>query len=185
MKNIAFAALAMLFCSTQASALTLSPLPRVDMIDGVATLSVGNDDGHWRADLYKMRGTHMVPAVDAMVAPRIFRAPTIVRIATKKVPDGEREIFYRLVLTQQIKPSAGVQPRLSVSIPVVQSPRNSVSQYKCLGGSVANTGNTHLKIMHKDGILYVLPGVTAILPADATVDTGKAVCTHGELDEKK
>lgn len=174
----AIAAAVLLLAAQQAQAISITPLPRVDLKDGVATVRATGDDNMWRAQVFRVVQDDGVeslePAPDVMVRPELFKAPRGIRIATKKLPDGSKELFYRLILTQQIKADSGqtgLRPKLTISIPVVSAPAQPIGGYKCDEGKITNTGNTHIKLVVENSKpLYVLPGSTMALPAGAVFD---------------
>lgn len=178
----AVALLSVVTFSGQAEALNLSPLPRVDMKDGVATVNVSNSDSSWRADIYTVEIKDdeevLTPAKDIIVAPRIFKAPGSVRIATKSAPTGQKELFYRIKLTQQVPAAtSGIVPRLSVSVPVVQAPKQPRVDFVCEGGKIINKGNVHVKAVDGKRIVYVLPGTARSVSAGATnAEGGDILC---------
>lgn len=173
-----------LTASLQAHAITISPLPRVDMVDGVATVHADNDDNYWRADIYRVTiegdSEKLVPAPEVIVSPRMFKAPRDVRIATKRQPDGNKELFYRLVLSQQLKAEegAGIKSKLTISIPVVQAPTKPSPAFVCEDGKIRNTGNVHIKaLIDNKPPLYILPGTTrALLSGAKNADGGRVLC---------
>lgn len=171
--------------STQVHAITISPLPRIDMIDGMAKVHIDQDNSYWRADVYKVStasGAEILePAPDVVVAPKIFKAPRSVKIATKRQPDGSNEIFYRLVLSQQIKSDSvtNIQPKITISIPVVQAPTKISAAYVCeAGGMIRNTGNVHLKALLEDNQpVYVLPGSSRVVKSGSkNAESGQVLC---------
>ncbi len=167
----------------QANALTINPLPRVDLVDGVGTIWAENNDEYWRADIFRVEIVNdqeeLIPAPEVFVSPRLFKAPKGVRIATKNRPDDSKELFYRLVLTQQMRreEATGIKPRISISVPVVQAPRFQKVDFVCEEGRLKNTGNVHIKGMANGKIYYILPGTTRSLPAGAqNAGDGSILC---------
>lgn len=173
---------AVLLAALPAQALTISPLPRIDMVDGVGTVRAGDDGNYWRAEVYEVDQSGgediLVPARDVVVSPRMFKAPKSVRIATKIPPDGKRELFYRLILTQQVQRENGLKSQLSISIPVVQPPSDPVAQHTCFAGKVTNTGNVHIRATTEDRrVIYILPGAVREVPLGAkNTETGETLC---------
>lgn len=174
----------------------ITPLPRVDMRDGVGTVSVEGGTAYWRAYVFSVTpqknadGTVsdlLVPAKDVTVSSPIFGSPGSVRVATKSSPDGSREIFYRIVLVQQKPPEGGIKKRFSVSIPVVQAPNDPKSSYECRqGGVIHNTGNVHLKaLVSTKDFIYVLPGTSKKVPASATDEKGRKLCPDQAIEGSK
>lgn len=183
MKKIILATTVALGLATQAQAISISPLPRVDLKAGVATVRVDQDDSFWRADIYRVvmdeNGEKLEPATDVVLSPRIFKAPRGLRIATKQAPTGQKELFYRLVLTQQVKAEegSGIRPKFTISIPVVQAPARPAPGYVCdQTGRIRNTGNTHIKaVVENKQPLYILPGTSRSVAASAKNAEGGAI----------
>lgn len=168
----------------QANALTISPLPKVELVDGVGTVLAEKNADYWRAEVFRVEirddEEKLIPTSDVFVSPRLFKAPKSVRIATKSRPDGSRELFYRLVLTQQIRSeeATGIKPRLTISVPVVQAPKVQKVDFICEDGRLKNTGNVHIKGMANGKLYYILPGTTRSLPAGAqNAEDGSILCS--------
>lgn len=172
---------------SQGHAIAISPLPRVDLTDGVATVQVARDDSYWRADIYRVTvdgdSEKLEPAKDVLVSPRMFKAPKTIRIATKLQPDGSQELFYRLVLTQQVKAegATGILPKFTISIPVVQAPEKPAPSFLCeANGKIHNTGNIHIKAITSGGKpFYILPGATREMPEGLKNEDGALLCAKG------
>jgi fimbrial chaperone protein len=106
------------------------------------------------------------PTRDVLVSPAVFTIPAngsqIVRVALRRAPDGERELSYRLILTEVPQPVSpdftGLSVALRLSLPVFVAPsaeaqpRLDWSATQGADGRLAlearNSGNAHARVLN-------------------------------------
>jgi len=130
------------------------------------------------------------PTRDVLVSPAVFTIPAngsqIVRVALRRAPDGERELSYRLILTEVPQPAnpdfTGLSVALRLSLPVFVAPAAEAqpqlewSATRNADGRLAlaarNSGTAHARVLSftvapatgDDGAIaqnttaYILPG---------------------------
>jgi fimbrial chaperone protein len=130
------------------------------------------------------------PTRDVLVSPAVFTIPgngsQLVRVALRRAADAQRELSYRLILTevpQQASPEfTGLNVALRLSLPIFVSPTTTVepriewSANRSAEGAIAltarNTGNAHARVLSFDALsaagsslgspqnvsAYILPG---------------------------
>ena len=130
------------------------------------------------------------PTRDVLVSPAVFTIPAngsqIVRVALRRAPDGERELSYRLILTEVPQTASpdftGLNVALRLSLPIFIAPVATAepglqwSAVRSGDGTVAltarNAGNAHARVLNfnvspaagstpgiqQDVTAYILPG---------------------------
>jgi len=130
------------------------------------------------------------PTRDVLVSPAVFTLPAngsqIVRVALRRAPDAERELSYRLILTEVPQPASpdftGLSVALRLSLPVFVAPAKKAepqldwSATRNAEGRLAlaarNSGNAHARVLNftvtpatgdggavaQNTTAYILPG---------------------------
>jgi fimbrial chaperone protein len=130
------------------------------------------------------------PTRDVLVSPAVFTIPgngsQLVRVALRRAADAQRELSYRLILTevpQQASPEfTGLNVALRLSLPIFVAPTATAnpqldwSATRNAAGEIAlsarNSGNTHARVLsfnvspaagsppgiQRDVTAYILPG---------------------------
>lgn len=106
------------------------------------------------------------PTRDVLVSPAVFTIPAngsqIVRVALRRAPDAERELSYRLILTEVPQPAnpdfTGLSVALRLSLPVFVAPAEKAepqldwSATRNADGRLAlaarNSGNAHARVLN-------------------------------------
>ena len=132
----------------------------------------------------------LAPTRDVLVSPAVFTIPgngsQLVRVALRRPADSQRELSYRLILTevpQRASPDfTGLNVALRLSLPIfvapiaVATPRVDWSAMRSPAGAISvtahNSGNVHARVLHfsvspaagptpgirQDVTAYILPG---------------------------
>ena len=132
----------------------------------------------------------LTPTRDVLVSPAVFTIPgngsQLVRVALRRSPDMQRELSYRLILTEVPQTASpdftGLHMALRLSLPIfiapttVAEPRLDWSATRSGEGAIAlaarNTGNAHARVLNfnvspaagstpgiqQDVTAYILPG---------------------------
>ena len=149
------------------------------------------------------------PTRDVLVSPPVFTLPgngsQLVRVALRRPADTQRELSYRLILTevpQQARPDfTGLNVALRLSLPVFVAPTAKASQAlewsaaRTADGALAvttrNTGNAHARVINfslapaanpaaaipQDVTAYVLPGQARTWTIDNNKNDGMSSST--------
>jgi fimbrial chaperone protein len=181
-----------------AGTFSISPL-RVELAPGAQTgvLTIRNQEAtqvvvQAEAVLWEQADgqDRLTPTRDVIVSPAVFTMPgngsQLVRVALRRPADPQRELSYRLILTevpQQASPEfTGLNVALRLSLPIFVAPASRAdprlewSAARNAGGAIAitarNTGNAHARILNftvapaagtatavpQDVTAYILPG---------------------------
>jgi fimbrial chaperone protein len=132
----------------------------------------------------------LLPTRDVLVSPAVFTIPgngsQLVRVALRRLADPQRELSYRLILTevpQQASPEfTGLNVALRLSLPIFVAPTSTASPQlewsatRTATGEIAlaarNSGNSHARVLNfkvspatgsaagiqQDVTAYILPG---------------------------
>ncbi len=132
----------------------------------------------------------LTPTRDVMVSPAVFTIPgngsQLVRVALRRPADAQRELSYRLILTevpQQASPEfTGLNVALRLSLPIFVAPNSTASTQlewsatrdasNAIALTARNTGNAHARVLNfnvspatgsgpgiqQDVTAYILPG---------------------------
>jgi fimbrial chaperone protein len=189
-----------LSASAQTAALTLrnqEPVPAVVQAEVMFWEQVNGED-------------RLTPTRDLLVSPAVFTLPAdgsqLIRVALRRAADPQRELSYRLILTevpQQASPDfTGLNVALRLSLPVFVAPAAKASPVldwsaaRTDGGAIAvtarNTGNAHARVISFSTAPAAQPAeaipqsVTAyVLPGQArtwTIDSKKNNETTSNTD---
>jgi len=188
-----------LSASAQTAALTLrnqEPAPAVVQAEVMLWEQVNGED-------------RLTPTRDLLVSPAVFTLPAdgsqLVRVALRRPADPQRELSYRLILTevpQQARPDfTGLNVALRLSLPVFVAPAAKASQAlewsaaRTADGALAvttrNTGNAHARVINfslapaanpaaaipQDVTAYVLPGQARTWTIDNNKNDGMSSST--------
>jgi len=151
----------------------------------------------------------LTPTRELLVSPAVFTLPAdgsqLVRVALRRPADPQRELSYRLILTevpQQARPDfTGLNVALRLSLPVFVAPTAKASQAlewsatRTADGALAvtarNTGNAHARVVSfsvapaanpaaatsQDVTAYVLPGQARTWTIDNNKNDGMSSST--------
>jgi fimbrial chaperone protein len=203
------AALGLPPAQVRAGTFSISPL-RVELASSVQTgvLTIRNQEAtqvvvQAEAVLWEqVDGQDRLTATrDVIVSPAVFTMPgngsQLVRVALRRPAEAQRELSYRLILTevpQQASPDfTGLNLALRLSLPIFVSPaaaagpRLEWSSARDAGGAIAitarNTGNAHARVLN----FTVRPaaGTAPLVPQDVTAYILPGQARTWTLDNKR